>query len=285
MVHTSERIAARPASERTPFFAVDEPTARPTPVLVEIPHAGLAVPDGVELGLAASRQAILRDADVYVDKLLAGAEDTGATVLRARVSRYVVDLNRAPDDVDRETVTDHPSPRTIQPRGVVWRVTTDGKPSLARPLRYVELQERLNRFYFPYHRRLQEELQRLARQFGHVVLLASHSMPSMGRGNGSRRADVVPGTRGRTTASSRVIDLVDRHFRDAGLSVRHDEPYRGGFTTGHYGRPAHGWHAVQIELNRSLYVHESTGEPKPAEMEELRRIMVSLAGRLAEIEP
>ncbi len=113
-------------------FDVVLPERGETPVLVEIPHAGLAIPDSARGLLAADADAIERDADIYVDKLYTGVEARGATVIAARISRYVVDLNRAADDVDAETVTDHPSPRPLQPRGVVWRMTTAGAPALSR---------------------------------------------------------------------------------------------------------------------------------------------------------
>jgi len=235
------------------------------PVLVEVPHAGLSLPDAVSDEVAAPHEALLRDADIYVDKLYQNAGTLGASLLVARVSRYVVDLNRAQDDVDAATVSDHPAPVGAQPRGVVWRATTDGRPILARPLTYDRLLKRLERFYVPYHSALQATLEQLRQRFGHVVLVAGHSMPSRGRAlhrdSGDTRADVVPGTRGRTSADGRVIDLVDAHFRGAGLSVRHDDPYRGGYTTSHYGRPAEGVHAIQIELSRALYVDEATSEP------------------------
>ena len=99
-------------------------------------------------------------------------------------------------------------------------------------------------------------------RFGVCVLLAAHSMPSVGRsGHGDanvERADVVPGTQGRTTASGRVIDAVQRHAHESGLSVEHDEPYRGGYTTRRWGQPNHGVHAVQVEVARRLYLDEPT---------------------------
>ncbi|HJK98192.1 MAG TPA: N-formylglutamate amidohydrolase, partial [Polyangiaceae bacterium LLY-WYZ-14_1] len=126
-------------------------------------------------------------------------------------------------------------------------------------------------------------------RFGFAILLAAHSMPSVGRlghlDTGARRADVVPGTRGRTTAHPALIDLVDRHFRSAGLTVRHDEPYRGGWTTSHYGRPHLGWHAIQIELNRALYVDEMTGEPRDGEFERLAALVTDLVEKLGAIDP
>jgi N-formylglutamate deformylase len=175
----------------------------------------------------------------------------------------------------------------MQPRGVVWRMTTDGRPILRRPLRYAQFQQRIEQFHGPYHATLRAELTRLRETFGFAVLLAGHSMPSVGRAGhidpGGRRADVVPGSQGRTTAHPQVIDLVDAHFRGAGLSVRHDEPYRGGWTTAHYGRPRAGWHAVQIELNRGLYVDEATGEPKAGNFESLQALCASLVQKMGQL--
>jgi N-formylglutamate amidohydrolase len=271
------------------FFELTVPARGNAPVLVEVPHAGLAIPDEVRGELDVSPAEVLRDADIYVDLLCEQAPARGASMLTARVSRYVVDLNRAPDDVDSDTVDDHPAPRGIQPRGVVWRLTTEGRPVLQRRLRYDELLARLDRFHAPYHQTLRRELERMRDRYGYAVLLAAHSMPSVGRtghaDTGSRRADVVPGTRGRSTADGKLIELIDSHFRGAGLSVAHDNPYRGGWTTGHYGRPGAGWHAVQIELNRALYVHESTGRPKVGEFEQLQQVMGELVSKVVEFRP
>ncbi|MFW6051268.1 MAG: N-formylglutamate amidohydrolase [Myxococcota bacterium] len=270
-----------------PFHELTVPEQGAVPVLVEVPHAGLAIPEVVRDEIRAPKDALLRDADIYVDKLYASAPARGATMLVARTSRYVVDLNRAPDDVDVETVPDHPAPRGVQPRGVVWRLTTDGRPVLARPLTHAQFRRRIESFHAPYHQALREQLTRLRGRFGHAVLLAAHSMPSVGRSGhedpGGRRADVVPGTQGRTTAAAEVIDLVDAHFRAEGLTVRHDDPYRGGWTTARYGRPRDGWHAVQVELNRALYVHEPTGEPRSGDFERLQRICDALVRKLGEL--
>ncbi len=269
------------------FYRLEHPETPRGPLLVEVPHAGLAIPDEVRPELAAPPEGLLRDADIYVDKLYANAAREGASLLVARASRYVVDLNRSADDVDLQTVPDHPSPRSVQPRGVVWRLATDGRPLLRRPLRYEDFQRRLARFHTPYHAALRRELDRLRAKWGFVMALAAHSMPSMGRGLRSdrlvRRADVVPGTRGGTTAHPQLIELVDQHFRRAGLSVRHDDPYRGGYTTAHYGKPADDVHVVQIELNRALYVDERTGRPKSKELEALKGILDGLVRAAGEL--
>jgi N-formylglutamate deformylase len=270
------------ADESDGPFVLKHPSGAAAPVLVEVPHAGLIVPREIIGEMDAPRNARLRDADVYVDRLFDSAPAHGATLLVARYSRFVVDLNRAEDDIDAATVRDHPSPRASQPRGVVWRLATDGRPLMKRPLSYAAFERRLERCYRPYHDVLARELERLRETFGHVVLLAAHSMPSVGRAlhgdTGAQRADIVPGTRGRTSADARLIDLVDEHFRSAGLTVRHDDPYRGGYSTGHYGRPHENVHAIQIELNRALYVDEQTFEPKEPQFGEL----VALLDRLVE---
>ena len=112
-------------------------------------------------------------------------------------------------------------------------------------------------------------------------------MPSAGRrtlgGGKVRRADIVPGTRGRSTADGRIIDLIDSHFREAGLSVKHDDPYRGGWTTSSYGAPKRGQHAVQIELNRALYVDEKTSEIKPNDFAQLQTVLDRLVGKLGKL--
>jgi N-formylglutamate amidohydrolase len=127
----------------------------------------------------------------------------------------------------------------------------------------------------------------MRKEHGQVMILAAHSMPSAGRrvlgGGAVRRADVVPGTRGRSTADGRIIDLIDSHFREAGLSVKHDDPYRGGWTTSSYGVPNRKQHAVQIELNRALYVDERTSEIKKNDFVQLQRVLDELVGKLGKL--
>ena len=269
------------------FVELTHPRTPPSAVLVEVPHSGLQVPPEVESEIDATPLSMLRDSDIYVDQLYQRAPENGATLLVSRVSRYVVDLNRGPDDVDSAAVPRHPKARHIPARGVVWRARTDGTPLLRAPLTVQQFTRRLELFYEPYHRTLREVAAQIREQHGRVVILAAHSMPSAGRrmlgGGAVRRADVVPGTRGRSTADGRIIDLIDSHFREAGLSVKHDDPYRGGWTTSSYGAPKRGQHAVQIELNRALYVDEKTSEIKPNDFARLQTVLDQLVGKLGKL--
>jgi N-formylglutamate amidohydrolase len=280
-------------------FEVLEPTAVETPVIVEIPHAGLDLPPPYIEPLAAPARALARDADLYVDVLYGDAPSQGASVISCHMSRYVVDVNRAEGDIDGEVI-DGLESNVRMHHGLVWRTTADGEPALARKLTRAELEERLELVWRPYHRALAALVERKRARFGIAVVLAAHSMPSVERpsardlraslspGSGLRearairtRADVVPGTRGRRSADARFIDAVEEHALAKGWTVRHDDPYAGGFTTQHYGRPLDGVHVVQVELARRLYLDEATLRPGAA-FGAVRGWCRDLVGRLAQ---
>ena len=264
------------------YFSVREPDEAETAVVVEVPHAGLFV-DPPALGtLIAPARALGRDADLYVDELYADAPAEGATLLVAHVSRYVCDLNRPEEDVDSRAVEGAAS--RSAPHGLVWVKTTDQEPALERPLPRAELERRIDAIYRPYHETLCRLLDRKCTLFGWAVLLSAHSMPSRGRVGGDPqeavRADVVPGSRGRSSAAAPVIDAADQLARQRGWTVAHDRPYRGGYAVGQHGRPAEGRHAVQVEIVRRLYMDESTLARKPGEFEAVRTYCRSLVAHL-----
>ncbi len=266
-------------------FCVEESTTTETPVVVEVPHAGLGATAEELNTLVAPAGSLARDADLYVDELYADAPSLGATLIYSTVSRYICDLNRAPQDIDALAVVGGRAPAA--PHGLVWRSTTDGAPALSRPLSAPELEGRLEAIYRPYHDALGRLLERKRSRFGFVILLCGHSMPSRGRpdalGRATERADVVPGSRGGTSAHQIVIDLADQEAKRRGYSVSHDDPYRGGFSTAHYGRPALGVHALQIELARRLYMDEQTLARKPNDFQRTREFCRGVVERLGEL--
>ncbi len=273
---------------RAPFSLVEpEPRAKETPVIVEVPHAGLWVDAPSLATLSAPARAIGRDADLFVDELYRDAPTHGASMLVAHVSRYVVDLNRSERDVDAECV-EGASTTVRATRGIVWRLTSDGHRAMDRPLTRAELERRLTTVYRPYHAALTALIERKRAKFGYALVLAAHSMPSVGRAAhgdaSSRRADIVPGTRGRTSAAPRFIDEVDVLSRASGFSVSHDDPYQGGFTTVNYGRPHEASHVVQVELARRLYMDERSLTPHEG-FQPLQAFCTELVRRLGALRP
>ena len=271
-------------------FNIDEPPDGDSPVLVEVPHAGLAIDAESLAWLSAPAHFIARDADLYVDELFVRSPELGATLLRANMSRYVVDLNRSGDDFDGGTVTGGPA--IDRPRGVVWRLTSAGTPALRKRLSGAELLRRRAEFYQPYHDALCALLERKRQRFGFAILLCAHSMPSpirspqarLGRGilqqPTAPPADLVPGSRGRTSAAAEWIDVVQTVAETHTLHVQHDTPYRGGFSTGHYGQVDNHWHAVQIEIARRLYMDEETFEREAPGFERIRDFANDLVSQL-----
>jgi N-formylglutamate amidohydrolase len=265
------------------------PAGAARPLLVEVPHAGVGVPDEVRKELLLDDAGVRRDADLYVDRLYARAPSLGATLIYTEVSRFVVDLNRAPDDVDELSVAGHPSPKPLAlggaPRGLIWRVATDGTPALGGPIPLDSWRGRVERYHAPYHRAVDAQVEALRARFGRLLVLSGHSMPSVGKAThadpGKRRADVVPGDRRGAACAAEVTRSAVELFGGAGLSVAPNDPYQGGETTRRLGRPDEGLHALQVELNRDLYMDEASFEPRQPGFDRLTDLCSSLVEKLA----
>lgn len=274
-----------------PYFRIERPEEQLLPVIVDVPHAGEWIPDDVRKEMVVGRRILKRDLDLYVDQIWQDAPSLGATLIASQVSRYVVDLNRAPDDVSPETVRGgvriH-EPGYYRDRGVVWRTTTNGQEVMAAPMSKAAFERRLNTFYHPYHQALSEEIARIRKQFGYCILVDGHSMPSKGRSGhtdpGTRRADIVPGNADGQSCDVTLTWTVEEHFRDLSFSVKTNEPYKGGWITRNYGRPKNDIHAIQIEINRDLYMNERTFAIDMPGIERLRKACSSLLGKLADMD-
>ncbi len=264
-----------------PPFDPFAPESPATPVVVEVPHAGVWIPPAWADPLRTNERSVLRDADTFVDELVQDAPKCGAALLRANVSRYVVDLNRGRDEYDARAVEGARSDVSL-PHGLFWHTTAAGEKLLSRALSEHEAEERLRAVYDPYHAELERLVHERLDDHGVAVVLAMHSMPSVGatRQGHMRRADVVPGTQSFTTASPRLIALVEEWARDQGLSFSHDDPYRGGWVTKHWGRPRRRCHAIQLEFCRDLYMDETRLERKPESLAKLRAACADLVERV-----
>jgi N-formylglutamate amidohydrolase len=149
--------------------------------------------------------------------------------------------------------------------GTIPRIVADGQEIYRSRLHVDEALHRIEWLYKPYHRTLRHMVRRTAQLFGHAILIDCHSMPSssVSRDDGNK-ADIVLGDRYGTSCATLLIDLVEAALRGRGYTVVRNKPYAGGFITEHYGEPALGRHALQIEINRALYMDERAMQKKPA---------------------
>jgi N-formylglutamate amidohydrolase len=268
-------------------FMARSAAAPTTPVVVSVPHAGVRTA-GYEETLTPELD-VRGDADLFVDRLYRiGEPDGPETYVAAQLSRFVCDLNRDPDDVAPGAVPEHRSPRNVDGRGFIWAVTTTGAPALSRPLTLPEWSGR-TAIHTAYHEAISRALLRARARFGFAILVDGHSMPSRGRAghtdSGSVRADVVPGDREGTSCALSLRALVTRHFAAAGLTVRPNEPYKGGYITTHHGRPADDVHAIQIELRRDLYMDEEKFVIVQPGFDRLRALIAGLLTELRGFNP
>ena len=233
------------------------------PFFVSIPHSGEKIPDEVTWLKGLTEATLMRDVDRYVDVLYQPAlNELKIPSIVTPWHRYVVDLNRKPDQFDCDAVVDAPLPAGAEPKGLHWSVTTWNEKLIAEPMT-MELHDRLLRdYYHPFHTSVLELRKGLKDKFGVVYHLDLHSMPSRGTSlhpdPGETRAEVVVSDQHGKSASPAYKDLVMRAFQEAGFQVAYNWPYVGGGITKTYGDPDKEFHTIQIELNRSQYMDEDT---------------------------
>jgi N-formylglutamate amidohydrolase len=243
--------------------------ATPGPFVFASPHSGDLYP--ADMGMAAGLdRASLRSAeDALVDRLIASGQARGATLILGRLGRAWCDLNRDPDDLDPALIEGlegrTASPRAAAGYGVIPRLTGDGRPLYDRRLALDEAAARIARAHAPYHAALEQLMRAAHARHGLAMLVDWHSMPSRAtQGNGGARGpDVVLGDRHGASCAAELTQRLRRGFEALGWRVALNQPYSGGWTTQRWGRPAEGFHAVQIELNRALYLDEATLLPGP----------------------
>ena len=249
-----------------PAFEILAPKERRLPVVLNSPHSGACYPRAF---LAASRldeNAIRRSEDFYVDELVRPAAALGCALLKANFPRAWLDVNREPYELDpkmfAETLPTYANVRSVRVAGglgTIARIVSESEEIYARPLSVPEALSRIDEVYKPYHRAVRQLVLDTRSEFGVAVLVDCHSMPSSIRGlNGRARPDIVLGDRYGTSCASELTDFVASVLGGFGYSVSRNKPYAGWFITEHYGQPARGFHAMQIEFNRSMYMDETT---------------------------
>ena len=257
--------------EQRPPFEVLEPAEWRAPIIFNSPHSGSVYPYDF---LSASRIDLLtlrRSEDSFMDELITDLSGRGFPTVRVNFPRSYVDVNREPYELDPRmfsgrlpSFANTRSMRVAGGLGTIPRVVGDGQEIYRERLSVDDALSRIEALYKPYHRALRRLINKVHQAFGTVVVVDCHSMPSIGVSRDEpRRPDVVIGDRYGTSCAPLLPDTVENTMSRLGYSVGRNKPYAGGFITEHYGNPAAGLHAIQLELNRAIYMDERRREKGP----------------------
>jgi N-formylglutamate amidohydrolase len=257
------------SSEACAPYLLTRPARQSVPLVFASPHSGRCYPASFVAAARLDPVALRRSEDGFVDELFASAPECGAPLLAATFPRVFCDVNREPWELD-PGMFDGPLPswvNTASPRvgaglGTIARVVATGEAVYRRKLTFREAEERIRRFWQPYHAALAALIAETRDEFGACLLIDCHSMPTHPAQAGNP-PDFVLGDAHGTSCALRATRLVDEALSDMGYRVRRNDPYAGGYVTRHYGRPREGVHALQIEVARPLYMDEERIERLP----------------------
>ncbi|NBC31981.1 MAG: N-formylglutamate amidohydrolase [Alphaproteobacteria bacterium] len=247
------------------------PLVDPAPVVVDSPHSGTDYPP--DFSYICDLQSLRQAEDTHVDRLVADAPSCGAWWLAALFPRSYIDPNRSVSDMDPGLLDGlWPEAEVFRERaqlgqGLIRSIGRPGEPVYGRKLKLNEVRHRVAHYYQPYHEALTALVDEVRARFGVVYLLDCHSMPSLGQpadpeGEGPG-ADFVLGDRDGTTCAGDFTALVEETLTARGYSVARNDPYKGVEIVRRYGKPHRNRHALQLEINRALYMNERTFEKTP----------------------
>lgn len=260
---SGENWTAPEAFFRDRAFRLEAPSELSCAAVFSSPHSGRAYFSEFVRSSRLDLQRLRASEDAFVDELFDAAPRLGAPLLSAIAPRAFVDLNRCPSDLDPMLVEGAPkgaaNARVAAGLGVVPRIVAEGVPIYARKLAMAEVERRVSVWHEPYHRALVSQLIAARKRFGWALLLDCHSMPSTSLVGGARRgaAEVILGDRFGISAAPRLVCEIEAAFAAEGFRVARNAPFAGGYITERYGRPAADVHAVQIEIDRGLYLDEA----------------------------
>ena len=271
-------------------FTLTHPERRTTSVVFASPHSGRDYPWSFVRRTNLNELSVRSSEDAFVDDLFEAAPRNGAPFIKAGAPRAFVDLNRSTEELDPALIegvrrTGH-NPRVASGLGVIPRVVANGKAIYSGKITMDEAQRRIDTYWRPYHAALKTQLDQALGLFGQSILIDCHSMPheamdAVAR-SGARRPEVVLGDRFGAAASDDVVDRIEAAFSAAGLNVARNAPFAGAFITQHYGRPQENRHAVQVEIDRALYMNERLIRPN-GNFEAFKAVLEGVIAQIAEV--
>lgn len=271
-------------------YQLIHPERRTTSVVFASPHSGRDYSWNFIRRTNLNEHTVRSSEDAFVDQLFDCVPQFGAPFLKAGAPRAFVDLNRSEDELDPALIEGAQrhghNPRVASGLGVIPRVVANGKAIYSGKLTMTEAQHRIDTYWRPYHAALQAQLDQAYAQFDEAILIDCHSMPheamdAVAR-SGIRRPEIVLGDRFGAAAREEIVDRIETAFTNAGLVVTRNTPFAGAYIAQHYGRPLRGRHAVQIEIDRALYMNEQLIRPN-ANFESFRRLLQGVISEIVRI--
>ena len=260
------------------IFKIIEPTVPKVPIIISVPHAGAFIPEDVKSKMNPELSDKLDDTDWFIDKLYSFASEFGITIIKANYSRWVVDLNRNPENQplynDGRVITD-----------VV--TVTDFNGNKIYKDNYVpdseEVSKRVELYHNPYHKKLNELLQQTKTEFGKVLLFDAHSIRKSVPGIRSEDfPDLILGDNDESSASSELIKTTISSLQNKGYEFSHNHPFKGGYITRSFGKPNENIHALQLEMCKTNYMDSSETIYDEANAERIQLVLKEMLVKLIE---
>ena len=251
-------------SLETKSYRLIEPVALLSGIVIGSPHSGRNYLSSVKEQSILDPITLRSSEDAFVDELMDFAPALGIPLICSEIPRAFVDLNRGRDELDPAIIEgikpNRQNPRVISGLGVIPRVVANGKEIYSGKLSKEAAIERLENFWDPYHSKLAELLDRARQQFGYSILIDTHSMPHEAILNASssfRTSQIVLGDRYGATCAPEIINDLIKLISKNGLRASRNIPFSGAYIVQKYGSPGLNRHAIQLEIDRSIYMNES----------------------------
>jgi N-formylglutamate deformylase len=244
-------------------YKLEDPVVLKSGIVIASPHSGRNYSCSVKEKSILDPTTLRSSEDAFVDELMDFAPDLGIPLICSEIPRAFVDLNRARDELDSAIIEgirpNGQNPRVISGLGVIPRVVANGKEIYSGKLSKEAAFERLEKFWDPYHSKLSELLDRAYRQFGYSILIDAHSMPHeaiLNASTGFHTSQLVLGDRYGASCSPDIVNNLTMLISKNGLHASRNIPFSGAYIVQKYGRPELNRHAIQLEIDRSMYMDE-----------------------------
>ncbi len=269
-------------------FSIHTPQLTHGSILIEIAHSGTKVSKEEEKYFETVSGFPFLDADLFLDELYrTGDEKTFYTTIIQNISRYVIDVDQPPYDVNRlilDEESQSASSFCYTSKGIIPLFTSNQDWLISKKLSLSEIQRRLKEYYFPYHEQIKYLGNSLKEKNGFVIIINARSMCSQGKAihrDTGIRPDIDLVSHLAKTCHKDILELSFEFFRSSGLKAKMNSVHSGGFCNSIYGKPQKKAHSLQIELNRALYMDESTFQKHEKNFRELKALLHQYIDQLA----